>query len=131
LGARAGVSLNPATPVGAVQEVLEYVDLVLVMSVNPGFGGQTFIPATRERIRTLAAMTSHFERPPVIEVDGGIDEGTVGVVAEAGATALVAGTYIFGSADISKAITTLRELAEQARGAVGIKTQPLTQHSPS
>ena len=93
LGCRAGVSLNPHTPADVVRHVLDRLDLILVMTVNPGFGGQAFIPATLEKIATLKAMIG--ERDITIEVDGGITLETAGDVVAAGATALVAGSAIF------------------------------------
>ena len=93
LGCRAGVSLNPHTPADVVRHVLDRLDLILVMTVNPGFGGQAFIPATLEKIATLKALIG--ERDITIEVDGGITLETAGDVVAAGATALVAGSAIF------------------------------------
>lgn len=93
LGKKAGVAINPATPESAVEHVLGEVDLVLVMTVNPGFGGQAFIPATLEKIRRLRAMIG--DRPVHIEVDGGISPETAAAVVEAGANVLVAGSAVF------------------------------------
>jgi len=113
LGARAGVSLNPATPVAAIEEILPDVDMVLVMTVDPGFGAQTFIPNTLAKIRTvydrLRALHSH----ALIEVDGGIDERTAVYVVQAGAGVLVAGNYIFSASSVKDAVRTLRERAEE------------------
>jgi ribulose-phosphate 3-epimerase len=96
-GMRAGVSLNPATPTGALEEILPYLDLVLVMSVNPGFGGQSFIPTSSAKIRRVHHMLRAADREDVeIEVDGGIGPDTAGEVTAAGATVLVAGAAIFG-----------------------------------
>src|SRR6266568_3906609 len=92
LGARAGVAINPATPVDALLEILPYVDLVNVMTVEPGFGGQKFIPHSPEKIRRVRALGSDFE----IEVDGGIDARTAPLVVAAGATVLVAGNSVYG-----------------------------------
>jgi ribulose-phosphate 3-epimerase len=99
LGIRAGVVLNPATPVGTVTEVLEMVDYVLIMSVNPGFGGQRFIKGCVEKIRKLAAIRSAIQNQFRIEVDGGIGMDTVQDVVRAGAEILVAGNAIFGQGD--------------------------------
>jgi ribulose-phosphate 3-epimerase len=107
-GARAGVSLNPATPVSALSGVLGDVDLVLVMSVNPGFGGQSFIPASIGRIREVAGMIRETGRAIELEVDGGVDARTAPGIIAAGATVLVAGQAIFGSNDIPDAIRSLR-----------------------
>ena len=106
LGKLAGVSLNPATPENVVEYVLDRIDLVLVMTVNPGFGGQKFIPATLEKIRRLKAMTAG--RDIRIEVDGGITAATAPAVIEAGASVLVAGSAVFGQADYAAAIRALR-----------------------
>ena len=106
LGKRAGVSLNPGTSEEALRYVMHAVDLVLVMSVNPGFGGQKFIPATLEKIRRLKAMTAG--RDIRIEVDGGITAATAPAVVEAGASVLVAGSAVFGQADYAAAIRALR-----------------------
>jgi len=93
LGRKAGVALNPSTPESAVEYVLDDIDLILVMTVNPGFGGQAFIPATLEKVRRVRAMVG--ERPIHIEVDGGIAPENAGAVVAAGADALVAGSSIF------------------------------------
>jgi ribulose-phosphate 3-epimerase len=108
LGKAAGVSLNPATPEDVVEYVLDRIDLVLVMTVNPGFGGQKFIPAMLEKIRRLRAMIDR--RPIRIEVDGGITVATAPKVAAAGADVLVAGSAIFGTDDYAKAIAALRPM---------------------
>lgn len=106
LGKRAGVSLNPATPESLVEYVLDRIDLVLVMTVNPGFGGQAFIPATLAKIRRLRAMTAG--RGIRIEVDGGITPETAPLAVEAGASVLVAGSAVFGERDYARAIAALR-----------------------
>ncbi|TAN34807.1 ribulose-phosphate 3-epimerase [bacterium] len=92
LGAKAGVAINPATPVEALREILPYIDLVNVMTVEPGFGGQRFITHSPEKIRRLRALSAEVE----IEVDGGIDARTAPLVVQAGATVLVAGSAVFG-----------------------------------
>ncbi|WP_019911443.1 ribulose-phosphate 3-epimerase [Paenibacillus sp. HW567] len=115
LGLKAGVAINPGTPALAVREVLEDVDLVLVMTVNPGFGGQTFIPHTLGKIRQIrewAREVNHTELR--IEVDGGIAEDTAPLVAAAGADVLVAGNAVFGRSDRAAAIKAIREAAEAA-----------------
>ena len=106
LGKRAGVSLNPATPVAAIQHVLDRLDLVLVMSVNPGFGGQTFIPAMLDKISQVRDMVRG--RNIDIEVDGGITADNAGAVVRAGANVLVAGSSIFKTADYGASIEALR-----------------------
>jgi ribulose-phosphate 3-epimerase len=92
LGAKAGVAINPATPVDALREILPYIDLVNVMTVEPGFGGQKFIPHSPEKIRRLRALSAGVE----IEVDGGIDARTAPLVVQAGASVLVAGNSVYG-----------------------------------
>jgi ribulose-phosphate 3-epimerase len=117
LGKKAGVSLNPATPINAVEHVLDLIDLVLVMSVNPGFGGQAFIPASLGKISDLRAMTAG--RPIDIEVDGGVAPEIAGRLAAAGANAFVAGSAVFkgGTMDSYKSnIAAIRHAAAQARG---------------
>ncbi|MCB0232856.1 MAG: ribulose-phosphate 3-epimerase [Anaerolineae bacterium] len=96
LGKKAGVAINPSTPVAMLSEVIELLDLALVMTVNPGFGGQRFIPGTLHKIRQLRQILD--ERNPAceIEVDGGIDEATIRAAYDAGATVFVAGTAVFG-----------------------------------
>jgi ribulose-phosphate 3-epimerase len=106
LGKLAGVSLNPATPEDVVEYVLDRIDLVLVMTVNPGFGGQKFIPAMLEKIRRLKAMTAG--RGIRIQVDGGITPETAPLTVEAGASVLVAGSAVFGRPDYAAAIRDLR-----------------------
>ena len=106
LGKLAGVSLNPATPESTVEYVLDRIDLVLVMTVNPGFGGQKLIPATLEKIRRLRAMTAG--RDIRIEVDGGITADTAPLAIEAGASVLVAGSAVFAQQDYAAAIRALR-----------------------
>ncbi len=108
LGAKAGVSLNPATPVATIEEILEEIDLLLIMSVNPGFGGQTFIPKTLEKIRTARNMIEARQLSTYLEVDGGIKADNVRQVISAGANVLVAGSAIFKSTDYTKAILQLR-----------------------
>jgi ribulose-phosphate 3-epimerase len=106
LGKKAGVALNPATPETVVEYVLDRVDLVLVMTVNPGFGGQKFIGAQIDKIRRLRRMIG--DRPIQIEVDGGVTPETAPLVIEAGATALVAGSAVFGRPPYDRAIAALR-----------------------
>ena len=109
LGKKAGVSLNPATPPEAVAWVLDRVDLILVMSVNPGFGGQKFIPAQLDKIRRLRAMIG--DRPIELEVDGGVTPANAGAVVAAGANVLVAGSAVFAGGDYARSITALRAAA--------------------
>ena len=114
-GASPGVSLNPHTPPDVLDYVLECVDLVLIMTVNPGFGGQSFIEACLPKIERLAQTIEKRKLPVVIEVDGGITPETAPRVVSAGASVLVAGTAVFGKKDYAAAIRDLREAAEQAR----------------
>jgi ribulose-phosphate 3-epimerase len=114
LGVKAGVVLNPGTPVVAIQEVAADVDFVLVMSVNPGFGGQTFIPRSESKVAEVRALLDAAGSAAPIEVDGGIDLTTVGRVVRAGARILVAGSAIFHSPDPERATVELRAAAETA-----------------
>lgn len=112
LGVKAGVSINPATPVCAIEHVLELADLVLVMSVNPGFGGQTFIPSALGKIEALAKLKEERGYGYIIEVDGGINASTCAEVTRAGAGAVVAGNYIFSEKPYDKPIVKLREASK-------------------
>ena len=114
LGAKAGVVLNPSTPVMAIHEIAADVDFVLVMSVNPGFGGQVFIPHTIDKIRRVRALLDRAGNTAPIEVDGGIDLTTVESVVTAGAEWLVAGKAIFGSGNAEQAARALKAKAEAA-----------------
>jgi len=107
-GAKAGVVLNPHTPVESIQHVLGMCDLVLLMSVNPGFGGQAFIPEILPKCAALVSMRTNGSHSFLIEVDGGVNDKTAPQLIKAGADVLVAGSYIFGSKDYKRAITTLR-----------------------
>jgi ribulose-phosphate 3-epimerase len=109
LGALAGVALNPATPVALLGDIIKDIDLVLIMSVNPGFGGQRFIPACKQRIREVRDLAKSVKKSIYIEVDGGIDLTTAHSVVRAGANVLVAGTAIFHQENISKAVVQLRK----------------------
>ena len=111
---RAGVVINPATPVDTLSEVLGIVDYVLVMSVNPGFGGQKFIPSTLGKMRKLAEWRNERGYPYRIEVDGGVALDTVGEVVRAGAEILVAGNAVFGKGDARVNATALLEAARSA-----------------
>ena len=114
LGAKAGVALNPATPVTALEEIAGDVDYVLVMTVNPGFGGQTFIPRSESKVRAVRAMLDRAGSHAPIEVDGGIDVHTAPRIVAAGADVLVAGNAVFGSPDPERAIRELRAAATAA-----------------
>jgi ribulose-phosphate 3-epimerase len=107
-GAKAGVVLNPHTPVSSIQHVLGMCDLVLLMSVNPGFGGQAFIPEVVPKCQELAAMRAQGKHDFLIEVDGGVNDKTAKLLVQAGVDVLVAGSYIFGAKDYGQAISALR-----------------------
>jgi len=113
-GIKAGVALNPATSLTTVEEILSYVDMVLIMSVNPGFGGQKFIPTSVAKIARLKKMTEQQKQPIYIQVDGGVNGKNASEVVRAGADVLVAGSYVFGAADIETAIKNLHEAGRQA-----------------
>jgi ribulose-phosphate 3-epimerase len=116
LGAKAGVALNPATPVVALEEIAGDVDHVLVMSVNPGFGGQTFIPRTESKIQAVRALLDRQGSAAPIEVDGGVDTSNAARIVEAGGTILVAGNSIFGTGDPERATRELRAAATVKAG---------------
>jgi ribulose-phosphate 3-epimerase len=111
-GAKAGVSLNPATPVEVLRDIIADLDLVLIMSVNPGFGGQAFIPESVEKIRRLSRLIADTGSRARIAVDGGIDTSTAPLVVEAGASMLIAGSAIFCADDPATAVSDIRRSAE-------------------
>jgi ribulose-phosphate 3-epimerase len=113
-GVKAGVALNPATPVSALEEIAGDLDHVLVMSVNPGFGGQTFIPRSESKIRAVRRLLDDAGSRAPIEVDGGIDHSNAARIIAAGAGILVAGQAIFGTTDAERATRELRAAAEGA-----------------
>jgi len=119
LGKKAGVVLNPHTPPDAVEYVLERVDLVLVMSVNPGFSGQAFMPEVLPKLRAIRKMIDMRRLDVDLEVDGGVAPGTAAKVVEAGARVLVAGSAVYGQRDYSAAIAALRQ-----DGALGLERTP-------
>ncbi|MBW1836429.1 MAG: ribulose-phosphate 3-epimerase [Deltaproteobacteria bacterium] len=108
-GLRAGVVLNPSTPLFTLEWILEYIDFVLIMGVNPGFGGQSFIPNTLDRIRELCQWITDRGLSTLIQVDGGVNEETIGAISLAGASVFVAGSAIFGSPDYKKTIDRFRK----------------------
>lgn len=116
MGVSAAVTMNPGTPVGAVYDVLGEVDMVLVMSVNPGFGGQSFIERSVEKIADLAELCDAEGVAPIIQVDGGMNPTTAALCAEAGARCFVAGNAVFGEPDPAAAITAIRGAAQDAIG---------------
>jgi ribulose-phosphate 3-epimerase len=114
LGKKAGVTMNPGTPASAIEHVIDLVDLILVMSVNPGFGGQSFIPSALDKIRNVRAMAG--ARPIDIEVDGGVTADNAARVVQAGANALVAGSAVFKGGNYQANIAAIRQAGALARG---------------
>ena len=114
-GARAGVAINPATPVSTLEHILADVALVLVMSVNPGFGGQEFLPFSLEKIEALRAIREERNLSFQIEIDGGVSLDNVGAIVNAGADILVAGSSIFGTPDPASAVKSMQERIREAR----------------
>ena len=112
-GKKAGAVLNPATSLTTLDYVLEMVDVVMVMSVNPGFGGQSFIPSSLQKIRRLRALLDQVNPEAGIEVDGGVGPNTIGAIAEAGANIFVAGSAIYGQSDYRAVIAAIKQSAEQ------------------
>ena len=110
-GMKAGVVLNPATPVSVLEDIIEDVDLAVLMSVNPGYGGQKFIPHTVKKVERLRALLEETGSKALIEVDGGVNRGTGRQLIEAGADVLVAGTAVFGASDPADEIIALKNLA--------------------
>ena len=115
-GCKCGLVLNPATPLGVVDHVLDQLDMVLLMSVNPGFGGQSFIPYVLDKVRAVRERIDETERPIRLEVDGGVNADNIRAVAEAGADTFVAGSAIFGAGDYAGVIARMRaDLADARR----------------
>jgi ribulose-phosphate 3-epimerase len=110
-GVKAGVSLNPATPLTEVEEIIRHIDLLLIMTVNPGFGGQQFIGTSLPKIFRAKNMLKDLPRNPLLEVDGGVNLKNIGDIAQAGADVIVAGAAIFGSNDYQKTIASLKTIA--------------------
>ena len=110
LGAKAGVALNPHTPVGALEDVIADLDLVLIMSVNPGFGGQKFIKNTYKKVQQVAALIAQSGSRAVIEIDGGVDVGNAAQLHAAGAGVLVAGSAVFNSPNPAQTIANLKKI---------------------
>jgi ribulose-phosphate 3-epimerase len=117
LGCQAGVVLNPSTPPEAIEYVLEEVDMILLMTVNPGFGGQKFISAMVPKLIKLREAMARVDKPITIEVDGGVNLDTIKILAQAGADIFVAGSAIFGQADYQGTIRAMRDLIAQGREA--------------
>ena len=114
LGAKAGVAINPATPVGALEDIAGDLDYVLVMSVNPGFGGQTFIPRSESKVRAVRQLLDESGSRRRVAIDGGIEQSNAAAVVAAGVEILVAGTSIFGQADAARATATCAAAAGAA-----------------
>ena len=114
LGAKAGVVINPSTPVATLEEIAGDVDFVLVMSVNPGFGGQRFIPRSERKVTEVRALLDRARNDAPVEIDGGIDRGNVGRVVAAGARIIVAGSAVFHSGDPERATRELKAAAMSA-----------------
>ncbi|MEN6509523.1 MAG: ribulose-phosphate 3-epimerase [Smithella sp.] len=110
-GKKAGVSLNPATPLSQIEEILPDIDLLLIMSVNPGFGGQRFIKSSLGKITRASAMMAKLPQKPLLEVDGGVNLANIASLAQAGADVLVAGAAVFGTADYTQTIAALKAAA--------------------
>lgn len=109
-GARSALAINPGTPLNVLDYLLDDLDMVLIMSVNPGFGGQSFIPGTLDKLRALRAMLAAHGKPDLdVEVDGGVKASNIGQIVEAGANILVAGSAIFNAADYTQSISALRD----------------------
>jgi ribulose-phosphate 3-epimerase len=113
-GARPGVVLNPATPLNGMEWILEFIDFVLLMSVNPGFVGQSFIPNTLEKTRRLKQMINDINPSVLIQIDGGVNLSTIADISGAGADVFVAGSAVFGSSDYAKTISEMKQKAGQA-----------------
>ncbi|MGM9799407.1 MAG: ribulose-phosphate 3-epimerase [Muribaculaceae bacterium] len=109
-GMKPAVTLNPATSVLTLEDIIDDVDMILLMSVNPGFGGQKFIPRTLDKLRKLREMISQSSNKPLIEIDGGVNATTAPLLADAGADILVAGSYVFGAEDPAATIASLKAL---------------------
>ena len=116
-GAKAGIVFNPATPLDALSEVIDLIDLVLIMSVNPGFGGQSFIPSSLSKLRQARALIDASGHDIRLQIDGGIKPANIGDAATAGADAFVAGTAIFGQASYAEVISALRSNIADAIGS--------------
>ena len=116
LGAKAGVALNPSTPVSAIEEVAGDLDFVLVMSVNPGFGGQSFIPRALDKVRAVRDLLARAGSAAFVEIDGGVDLTNIAAVAAAGVSVVVAGNAVFGHGDAAAATRALKAAARAGRG---------------
>ena len=117
LGAKAGVAIKPGTPVAAIKGVIPQLDMVLVMSVEPGFSGQSYIEGSEDKVAEVAAIADGHDANPIIQVDGGIGLGTLAPVVQAGADCLVCGNAVFAAPSPAEAITQIKQAAEEARAA--------------
>ena len=118
-GAKAGVVLNPATPVEVLEDIVDAVDLVLIMSVNPGFGGQAFIPNTFNKLARLSALLERHGAHPLVEIDGGVSHANAEALAQAGVTMLVAGSAVFGADDPAAEVEAIRAAGAAGMGKAG------------
>jgi len=109
LGKKVGVAINPATPVSVLQHLVKEVDMILIMSVNPGFGGQSFIDYSIDKIKEVKELSKQYNKELMIEVDGGVDKGNIGSIVAAGANVLVAGSAVFKNNNIEENIKELKE----------------------
>ncbi len=116
LGLKAGLAINPGTPLSYIEANIEYVDIILLMSVNPGFGGQSFIPATLDKIRKTRDLIKKSGRDIILEIDGGIKADNIAEVAKAGANAFVMGSAIFGAPDYKQIISTVHQNLSKISG---------------
>lgn len=121
-GVKAGVTLNPATPLSTIEEILTDADLLLVMSVNPGFGGQHFIPSVLDKIARARQLIDRTDSAALLEVDGGVKVANAAGIIQAGADILVSGSAIFSSSDYGKTIQALRDSAQASKKTAGAKT---------
>jgi ribulose-phosphate 3-epimerase len=112
-GCQAGLVLNPATPVHVLEHVMDKLDVILLMSVNPGFGGQSFIPSTLDKLKTVKQLIATSGRDIRLEVDGGVKVDNIGTIAQAGADTFVAGSAIFNTEDYAKTIANMRQMIQQ------------------
>jgi len=118
-GCQAGLVLNPATPVHVLEHVMDKLDVILLMSVNPGFGGQSFIPSTLDKLETVRNLIQQSGYDIRLEVDGGVKVDNIGAIAQAGADTFVAGSAIFNTSDYAKTITNMRQMIQQQFSEVG------------
>ncbi len=130
-GCKAGLVFNPATPLDWLDHVLDKIDLILIMSVNPGFGGQKFIPSALDKLRRARTIIDESGQSIRLEVDGGVKTNNIGEIAAAGADTFVAGSAIFGSGDYAKTIAAMRDEIDKATGAAWRQAAPETKSDSS